>query len=417
MALDIVKTYKKTEIGSIPTDWEVVKLGRFIRSLNAGVSVNSYDRPANNSQLGILKTSAVNNGVFNPNENKLIKENEIERAKINPLKDSIIISRMNTPDLVGEVGYVDNTYKNLYLPDRLWQTEYNEKVSGRWLASLLTLWEFKRQLKNIATGTSNSMKNISKKAFLSLKVPKPSYCEQQKISDILSNWDKAIHLKEKLIEQKIEQKKGLMQKLFTGKGRLPGYKGEFKKKKLKSLIKEIKIKNKDQKVSKVLSVTNTRGFIEQGEHFGKRVASENISTYKIVKKGQFAYNPSRVNVGSIDRLSSFKEGLLSPMYVIFESDEKKLFPGYLEQFIRSYEFYERMKGLLEGSVRQSLSFNSLEQMVITMPGNIEEQKAIYELLTKADQEIILLENEIYHLSQQKKGLMQLLLRGKVRVMV
>ena len=105
---------------------------------------------------------------------------------------------------------------------------------------------------------------------------------------------------------------------------------EWKKVKLKELIKEVNERNKDEKVKTVLSVTNSRGFVSQEEYFEGTVHSANISNYKIVRKNQFAYNPSRVNVGSIDILKDYEYGVLSPMYVVFEVDINKLLPDYFK---------------------------------------------------------------------------------------
>lgn len=86
-----------------------------IKSINAGASVNSEDRPAKDGEFGILKTSCVSTGVFRPEENKAILEKELSLAKVNPKKDRIIISRMNTPQLVGASGYIAHSYPNLFL--------------------------------------------------------------------------------------------------------------------------------------------------------------------------------------------------------------------------------------------------------------------------------------------------------------
>ena len=94
----------------------------------------------------------------------------------------------------------------------------------------------------------------------------------------------------------------------------------WKKIKLKEVLKEVSERNKGQKVKRVLSITNSQGFVNQEEYFEGTVHSADISQYKIVRKNQFAYNPSRVNVGSIDIIKDYDEGALSPMYVIFEVD-------------------------------------------------------------------------------------------------
>lgn len=101
-------------------DWKITHLRSVFKSIESGVSVNAIDKPAIEAkEIGVLKTSCVSDGRFSPEENKIILPNELSRAKVNPLKDTIIISRMNTPQLVGELGLVENSYTNLFLPDRL----------------------------------------------------------------------------------------------------------------------------------------------------------------------------------------------------------------------------------------------------------------------------------------------------------
>ncbi|WP_250674112.1 restriction endonuclease subunit S [Paraclostridium ghonii] len=254
---------------------------------------------------------------------------------------------------------------------------------------------------------------LTKEALKEIEFSLPKIDEQIKIINIIEVWDRAIELKEKLLKEKLEQKKGLMERLLTGNVRLNGFNDKVEIKKLKKYINEIKIKNTDNKEKRILSVTNKQGFILQEEKFNRIIASNDVSNYKIVKKGQFAYNPSRVNVGSLDLLTNFESGLLSPMYVIFECNNG-LDKNYLYQFLKSNMFLNYIPRLLQGSVRDSLSFESLQQVRIFIP-SIEEQKLISNILKASDKEIKLLEKEIELLKEQKKGLMQLLLTGIVRV--
>lgn len=135
MSLPRYDSYKDSGvewIGEIPEEWEVKRLKYVISNLESGVSVNGTDFPATGSEFGILKTSCVYDYRFNAEENKAIWESEVVRAKISPRKGSIIISRMNTPELVGASGFVAIDYPNLFLPDRLWQTVFypHPAVSG-----------------------------------------------------------------------------------------------------------------------------------------------------------------------------------------------------------------------------------------------------------------------------------------------
>ena len=148
----------------------------------------------------------------------------------------------------------------------------------------------------------------------------PPIPEQKKIADVLEAWDGAIENTEKLIKNSKAQKKALMQQLLTGRKRLPGFEGEWDQTRLRELLVEKRGRNREGNVSRVLSVSNKRGFILPEEQFSKRVASDDTSNYLIVRKGQYAYNPSRINVGSFARLDTFDEGLVSPMYVVFATN-------------------------------------------------------------------------------------------------
>jgi type I restriction enzyme, S subunit len=218
--------YKQTEVGVIPEDWNISELRSFVQSLDAGISVNSVDQiEAFSHDKHILKTSCVSKGYFYPNEAKSIVPIDVTRAKTTPQNGAIIISRMNTPDLVGELGFVDGCYTNLFLPDRLWQMQFrsNLKINTRWLAYVLSFKPIAKKIKESSTGTSNSMKNISKGSLLSITFPVPNFKEQTAIANALSDVDALLNEVEKLITKKQAIKTATMQQLLTGKTRLPQF--------------------------------------------------------------------------------------------------------------------------------------------------------------------------------------------------
>ena len=238
--------------------------------------------------------------------------------------------------------------------------------------------------------------------------------EQKKIAEILSTWDEAINLTINLIESKKQFKKALMQNLLTAKIRFPQFKDEWKEIKLGNFLEE-KSERNTKNIDLILSVTNKFGFVTQVEYFDKSVASDNTANYKIVRKGNFAYNPSRINVGSIALLESYEIGILSPMYVVFEC-LKNLDNRFLKFWFQSHSFMGNLFKYLAGSVRESLNFNDMKTISIKLP-NLKEQQKIAEVLTACDDEINLLNLKLENLKKQKQGLMQKLLSGKVRVRV
>lgn len=214
--------FKKTEMGEIPKSWEVVPLRQVIKSLNAGVSVKSQDRQAQAGEFGILKTGAVANGRFYPEEHKAVLPEERRRVRVFPKSGRIIISRMNTQELVGESGFVTTDHPNLYLPDRLWQTEFHRDsdVEPEWLSLALCSPPIRKRVRALGTGTSGSMKNISQKKFLALKVPSPPFAEQREMIEHVSSVDKALEHSREELHKLSTFKRGLMQDLLTGRIRV-----------------------------------------------------------------------------------------------------------------------------------------------------------------------------------------------------
>ncbi len=186
---------------------------------------------------------------------------------------------------------------------------------------------------------------------------------------------------------------------------------EWRNIKLKEVLKEVSERNKDKKVKRVLSVTNSQGFVNQEEYFEGTVHSADISNYKIVRKNQFAYNPSRVNVGSIDILKDYDEGVLSPMYVIFEVDTEKLLPEYFYYYFQTHRFYENVKNNTQGSVRNSLSFKSLTHFEYLLPPK-EEQEKIVHIIENTDKIIAEKKELIKEKEKLKKFYMEYIFQNK-----
>jgi type I restriction enzyme S subunit len=147
-------------------------------------------------------------------------------------------------------------------------------------------------------------------------------------------------------------------------------------------IKQFSLRNKDVADIEVFSVTNSKGFTLSTDYFSKEVFSKNVSNYKIVSRNQFAYNPSRINVGSIDYLRDNDKVLVSPLYIIFETDSK-LNEDYLLRFLKSDWGNIQIRANTEGAVRDSLKFKGMEKIKIPLPP-LDDQKRIAHLLGKVE---------------------------------
>lgn len=220
--------------------------------------------------------------------------------------------------------------------------------------------------------------------------------EQNKISNLLTLLDERIATQNKIIEDLKKLKSAIIEMEYGQMAKSISHIGDF--------IEQISKRNKDSAIKNVLSVSNSQGFIQQSEQFENRiVASDDTSNYKIVERNDFAFNPARINVGSIARLTTFERGIVSPMYICFRTKDI-LFPEYLDYYFESKQFFTEIQKRLEGSVRQCLSFDGLCNIPLCVPA-IEMQQQIGKRLSALVQEIKLEIDFLELLHKQKKFLL------------
>ena len=149
-------------------------------------------------------------------------------------------------------------------------------------------------------------------------------------------------------------------------------------KKLGDFISEYSVKNRCNETIPVYSVTNSQGFCK--EYFNKEVASQDKSTYKIVPYGCFAYNPSRINVGSVDWQNKEERVIVSPLYNVFSVSEN-LNQDFLLYFIKSNGTMGIINTLATGTVRLNLKLSMFKEFPITVPPLSDQQSIVEELNT------------------------------------
>ena len=422
----------------VPKGWKEGKVKDLVKSLDAGISVNSEDDGNTNSEFKILKTSCVSNGVFQLEKAKSVVEpNETSRLKEPVKADSIIISRMNTPALVGANGYVENEITNTFLPDRLWQVKPRDnKVNMKWLGYWFSSSHTRYALSSTATGTSGSMKNITKPDVLNIKIDIPPLPEQQKIAKILSTWDKAISTTERLIENSTQQKKALMQQLLTGKKRLldelgKRFEGEWEDISLNDiseLMTDYVANGSFQSLRENVSVSDGRDYSLYVRLTDLRVGLghesqkyTNKKSYDFLKKsslfgGELLMANIGANVGEVWQMPQIDMPATLAPNMLMTKFKKCTYSKFVYYFLSSSFGQNRVSRAIAGSGHPKINKTDLKQVKVLLPP-LEEQQKIATVLTNADKEIELFEQQLANLQQEKKALMQVLLTGKKRVVV
>ena len=245
-------------------------------------------------------------------------------------------------------------------------------LDSKYLYQLLNTQKFIDQVMLRCTGSSYPAINSTDLSSIPIHIAKEIQ-EQSKISAILTLLDQRITTQIKIIED-LKKLKSAISNLHFDTAIV-----NYSLVSIGDCIEQLSQRNKNGKIKEVLSVSNKNGFVNQSEQFEDReIASEDTSNYKIVRPNDFAYNPARINVGSIARLHNYSCGIVSPMYVCFHT-MSMLLPEYFEHFFSTSYFKHEMYKRLEGSVRLCLTYDSLCNIKIALPSINEQQQFVSQI--------------------------------------
>ena len=384
-------TYKQTELGLIPEDWEVKKLeelGFFFKG--KGVPKTSIETEG--------KYKCLTYGDLYTKYDYVIKN---VKSFINDASDS---QEINFGDIciAGSGETIEDIGKcAVFIDDKtgyaggdiiIFRSDENPLTLSYILNSDLC----KRQKYRLGQG--HSVVHIYSSQLQNLKIPLPPLPEQKKIADCLSTWDSAIEKQNALINALTDRKKALMQQLLTGKKRLPGFSDEWK---------EVKLGEISIKKSSTLQANSLEENNGEFKVYGASGIVANIDFYNeseeyigIVKDGS--------GVGNL-MLCDAKSSVLGTLDIIKNNKKSNLFFIYL---ILSKIHFEKYK---VGGAIPHIYYRDYSREKINIP-SLSEQTAIAAILATADRELTLQKEKLAQLQSQKKGLMQVLLTGKKRLL-
>lgn len=395
----IPEGYKNTLLGIIPNEWEVKKIKEIGQVLTGNTPATSEKENYGDSYLFVSPVD-LSDLKYIKNTEKKLSLIGFEKSRKLP-KGAVLFTCIG---LIGKVG--------ISLCDLSCNQQINAIICNELMFNEYLYYELRIKASKIKLIAGEQvLPIINKSDFENVKILIPPLPEQRKIAEVLSTWDKAIEKQTLLVEKLELRKKGLMQQLLTGKKRLHGFNGEWKKEKLGKLFDE-RNETKMQSLP-LLSITADKGIISQTASEKKDTSNEDKSKYKRICPGDIGYNTMRMWQGRC-ALSKL-EGIVSPAYTIV-SPHNDVNPFYMEMLFKQpfmvYRFWTHSQGLVNDTL--NCKYPAFSQVKVTIP-KIEEQNAIAEILSVCDNEITLAKQKLDTLRLQKKGLMQVLLTGKKRV--
>ena len=410
--------YKPSPLGIIPEDWEVKRLGEictFLRnntlSRNQLNEINGKGQDVHYGDIlvkypSVLNARAesipyVNQEDYKDTLNEFIEDGDVIMAdtaedetvgkacEIINVDSKQILAGLHTMLIRPQKGLFASSFLGYHINSNSYRRQLNALIQGIKVCSL--------------------GKQVIANTFLLL----PPLPEQQRIVSVLSLWDTAIAKQTALIEQLTLRKRGLMQQLLTGKKRLKGFEGKWKEVRLGEVFDERNETNRDD--LPLLSITGDKGVIYQSESDKRDISNEDKSKYKRICPNDIGYNTMRMWQGR-SALSEL-EGIVSPAYTIVTPKvtiDVRFMAMLIQQPRIVYGFWTHSQGLVSDTL--NCKYPDFCQVRVTIPSK-KEQTAIANFFIQIDKEIEIQKQKLAALQEQKKGLMQVLLTGKRRMII
>lgn len=371
-------------------EWKEVRLGDVCSKIGSGATPSGGKEAYKGGDYHLIRSQNVLDFAFSKDGLASINDEQANKLKnVEIIQGDVLLNI--TGDSVARCCIVPSEI----LPARVNQhvaiiRPRKEELDNHYL--LYYLQHYKRQLLQMAS--AGATRNAITKAMIeNLILPCPkSLADQHRIASILSSLDRKIELNNKINADLEEMAQAIFKNWFVDFE--PFKDGKFVDSELGMIPEGWKVgtlgditKNKSAKVKerndvKVLSPVTTGELVLSEEYFTKQVFSSSIAKYKIVNKGDFAYNPARVNIGSLGRNEFDFDGCVSPVYVVFSVLDG--YENYFDLFRKTDFFKDSVASLAIGGVRQSLSYDDLSSIEVIIPSEnaVEEFNNLYNQMKK-----------------------------------
>ena len=407
---EVPEGYKRGKLGVVPEDWEEIPFSTLFTSTSDYTDdLEKYPLYSLTIEDGITaKTERYERSHLVKKENayKIVRPNDYAYNPMNIRFGAVARHKGSSPVAVS--GYYD-IFTTVHESDRSFMDFF--LISG----PMITYYN------RVSTGSLIEKQRVHFSDFLKFSLPLPPLEERKSIAKIIEAQNEIIEMNNSIIEQLKLLKKTLLQKMFPTKGsntpevRFPEFTVPWEQRKFSNFTRASGRRNRENLALEPYAITNENGFIPQNkahDDFGYMKDTDR-SAYIIVTPKTFAYNPARINVGSIGYYEGTENVIVSSLYEVFQAEDY-IDDKFLWHWFKSAEFPRWITRLQEGSVRLYFYYDKLCECQMYLP-SLPEQKRIVEMLDSLDILITLYQRKRDEEKQKKKALMQLLLTGIVRL--
>ena len=411
---EVPEGYKKTKMGILPNDWNIVKLKDIAQHITKKNSEMKYTETLTNSAaLGIINQTDYFEKQISNNNNidgyYVVEEGDYAynprisvSAPCGPISKSHISETgiMSPLYTVFRFSDIDDSYYESYFKSSFWYRYMNSVANY---------------------GARFDRMNITNDDFFSMPLPSPPLPEQQKIAEILSTQDKVIDLIQNQIEELKKLKKAYLQKMFPQKGslfpeiRFKGFTDAWEQRE----VGELTVESSEYTTLEAgfpLLTSSRNGLMYQNEYRGKQTTDSTETMFSIVPLGACTYRHMSDDDVFHLNVNRLEKGLVSREYPVFYASDDNNLDFIVQQINSSAEFRSFCAEKKKGGTRTRLYYKNLCEFQMLVP-NTEEQEKIAKFLLTLDSIITLHQHKLGQEQQKKKALMQLLLTGIVRVKV
>jgi restriction endonuclease S subunit len=413
--LEMIKVkegYKQTSIGIIPDGWDVKNLGK-LSLIKGEYGINASAVNFEEKLPAYIRITDIDDdGRFNADKKKSV--DDINSYKFYLEKDDLVFIR--TGASVGKTYLYNKNDGNLVFAGFLIRFRINEKIANAYY-----IWSFTKSkvywdwVKTVSTRSGQP--GINSVEYSNLQIPLPPLLEQQKIAEILSIWDEAIENLKKVIEKTKKRNKGLAQQLLAGKKRLEGFEGKWKTLKISNVTDRVKksfIPETEVMYQQIGIRSHTKGIFHKELVSGKSLGNKSVFW---IDPDCFIVNIVFAWEHAIAKTTERELGMIaSHRFPMFKPKKEILDLDYMLNYFKSPKGKDLLGLASPGGAGRNKTLGQSEFLKLQMPiPPLDEQIAISEVIKIAEEELSITEQKLITLQEQKKGLMQKLLTGEIRV--